>query len=95
MVLVMPLQRPRLAASSVVPLYEQVVAHVTAAVESGDLQPGERIPAIRDLADDWDVGYSTLVHAMAVLRERGILAARAGKGTFVAGGTRRAHDDDT
>jgi DNA-binding GntR family transcriptional regulator len=84
MVLAMALQRPALVVSSPIPLWEQVVKHVRAAVASGDLQPGERLPAVRDLADAWEVGYSTMTHAMAVLQEEGLLVARAGKGTFVA-----------
>jgi GntR family transcriptional regulator len=79
----MALTRPDLRPMSVVPLYEQIAAHITAAIARGDLAPGDRIPAGRDLAEDWAVGYSTVMHAMQVLQERGILAARAGKGTFV------------
>ena len=95
MVLAMPMQRPALVVSSPVPLWEQVAAHVRAAVRSGALAPGERLPAVRDLSDAWEVGYSTMTHAMAVLQEEGLLIARAGKGTFVAGGTPGAHDGDT
>lgn len=84
MVLAMPLQRPMLRPMSIDPLYEQVVSHVIAAIESGELSAGERIPALRDLADDWEVGHSTIVRAMGILQERGVLVARAGKGTFVA-----------
>jgi DNA-binding GntR family transcriptional regulator len=85
MVLAMPLERPELVVMSVVPLYEQVVTHVLAQIESGQLQPGERIPALRDLADQWSIGHSTIVRAMGILQERGALVARAGKGTFVTG----------
>ena len=83
MVLAMPLQRPALVVSSPVPLWEQVVSHIRAAIEGGQLQPGERLPAVRDMADDWEVGYSTMTHAMSVLQADGLLIARAGKGTFV------------
>lgn len=84
MLLAMPLQRPELRISSPTPLYEQVVAHFLAEIEAGRLVAGERIPALRDLAEDWEIGHSTLVHASAILQDRGVLVARAGKGTFVA-----------
>lgn len=84
MLLAMPLQRPALNASSPVTLVEQVVAHVRAAIASGQLLPGDRLPAVRYLADDWEVGYSTLTQAMGILQDEGLLVARAGKGTFVA-----------
>lgn len=84
MVLAMPLQRPVLRPMSVVPLYEQVIAHFLAEIEAGHVEPGERIPALRDLAEEWEIGHSTLVRATGILQERGVLEARAGKGTFVA-----------
>jgi len=80
----MALTRPDLRPMSAVPLYEQIARHVAAAVASGDLAPGDRIPAGRDLAEDWEVGYSTVMHAMNVLQERGVVVATQGKGTFVA-----------
>jgi len=80
----MALTRPDLRPMSAVPLYEQIARHVTAAIASGDLAPGDRIPAGRYLAEDWGIGYSTVMHAMTVLQDRGILVATQGKGTFVA-----------
>jgi GntR family transcriptional regulator len=80
----MALTRPDLRPMSATPLYEQIARHIADAVTSGDLAPGDRIPAGRDLAEDWEVGYSTVMHAMSVLQERGVLVATQGKGTFVA-----------
>jgi len=80
----MALTRPDLRPMSAVPLYEQIARHITEAIGKRDLAPGDRIPAGRDLAEDWQVGYSTVMHAMAVLQERGVLVATQGKGTFVA-----------
>lgn len=80
----MALPRPDLKASSPVPLYRQVVDHITAAVESGELRPGEKLPAVRELAEEWEVGYSTMTDAMKILVDRGVLVTSQGKGTFVA-----------
>jgi GntR family transcriptional regulator len=80
----MALSRPELNPSSVVPLYEQAADHIAAAIASGDLTPGDKLPAERDLAEDWGIGYLTVRHAIAVLRERGLVVSRVGKGTFVA-----------
>ena len=82
--LVMPLSRPDLKVSSPTPLYEQIVSHVTGSLARGDLQPGERLPAVRDLAERWVVGVNTMVHAWEILQENGILVVGQGKGTFVA-----------
>lgn len=84
MVLCMTLARPDLKHSSPVPLYMQIVEHIASAVERGDLAPGEKLPAGRDLAEEWEVGYSTVTSGVRVLIERGILVTGQGKGTFVA-----------
>jgi DNA-binding GntR family transcriptional regulator len=80
----MALNRPELKHSSAVSLKQQIVDHITDAVAQGDLRPGEKLPAGRDLAEDWEVGYSTITDAMRVLVERGVLVTGQGKGTFVA-----------
>jgi len=83
MVLTMALSRPSLNPSAVTPLYEQAAEHIAAAIASGDLQPGDKLPAERDLAEDWGIGYLTVRHAIAVLRDRGLIVSRVGKGTYV------------
>jgi GntR family transcriptional regulator len=80
----MALTRPDLKHASPVSLKQQIVDHITGAVERGELQPGEKLPAGRDLAEEWEVGYSTVTDAMKVLTDRGVLVAAMGKGTFVA-----------
>lgn len=42
------------------------------------------LPAGRELAEEWEVGYSTVTDAIADLKARGVLVAAMGKGTFVA-----------
>jgi GntR family transcriptional regulator, N-acetylglucosamine utilization regulator len=80
----MALNRPDLRRSSPVPLYRQIMEHITDSIARGDLAPGEKLPAGRELAEDWEVGYSTINDAMKVLVARGVLVAAMGKGTFVA-----------
>lgn len=84
MVLVMPLDRPDFNARSAVPLYEQAAEWIAAHIADGRLEPGEQLPSERYLSDDWEIGYQTIRHTMSVLRERGLLVSRQGKGTFVA-----------
>jgi DNA-binding GntR family transcriptional regulator len=85
MVLLMALTRPELAQSSAVPIYRQAADHIAAAITRGDLRPGDKLPAERDLADDWGIAIGTIRSAMAVLRERGLIISTLGKGTFVTG----------
>jgi DNA-binding transcriptional MocR family regulator len=64
----------------------QRLAHAIAgAVEAGLLPRGTRLPPERDLAAALHVGRPSVQAAIAELRDRGILAARQGSGTWVEG----------
>ncbi|GAA1772769.1 winged helix-turn-helix domain-containing protein [Streptomonospora arabica] len=65
-------------------VYAALAEHVVARVEAGDLVPGARLPAERDLAEEYGVAYMTVRRAMQVLRERGVIVTVHGKGTFIA-----------
>ncbi len=80
----MALTRPSLTLSSHVPIYRQAADHIAAAIAAGDLLPGDKLPAERDLAEDWGIAIGTVRSAMANLRERGLIVSTLGKGTFVA-----------
>ena len=75
---------PTFDPASATPLYAQVAEYVAAQIESGTYQRGQKLPAERDLADDWGVAYQTVRRAMRELRERGLIVSVLGKGTFVA-----------
>lgn len=70
---------------SLVPLYVQAADYITAQIASGKLTVGARLPAERDLADQWGIAYQTVRRAMRELRERGLVTSVIGKGTFITG----------
>jgi DNA-binding GntR family transcriptional regulator len=80
---------PAFNPDSVVPLYVQAADYVAAKIASGELAPGQRLPSERDLAIEWGIGYQTARRAVRELRDRGLVASRVGKGTFVAEETPR------
>lgn len=82
-------ERPEIDHGSVVPIYEQVADWVQQQIEEGRMQPGSKFADSRELAERWEIGYQTVRRAMQELRERGLVEARVGKGTFVA----RPHGD--
>ncbi len=84
MVCIMASDAPVFDKESVTPLYEQVADYVAGQIGAGHLAPGQKLPAERDLADQWDVGYQTVRRAMQELRKRGLVVSRVGKGTFIA-----------
>ena len=67
--------------------YIQVANDIAARIEVGEIS--HKLPAERALAEEYGVAYQTVRHAMAVLRERGLIITRQGRGTFVAPSARR------
>jgi 2-aminoadipate transaminase len=68
-----------------VPLYIQLRDQIRALVHSGDLRPGERIPASRELATQLGVHRTTVANAYAELESEGLISGHVGRGTFIRG----------
>jgi GntR family transcriptional regulator len=66
-------------------LYEKVAAEVRSAIADGEAKPGERLPPAKDLAAVLDVKTNTVLRALRVMREEGLLEFRRGDGISVAG----------
>jgi GntR family transcriptional regulator len=64
--------------------YMRVADDIAARIASGELKPGARLRAERDLAEYYEVSYGTVRRAMEVLRERGLITTIHGRGTFVS-----------
>jgi DNA-binding GntR family transcriptional regulator len=65
-------------------VYVQVADHITARIQAGELAPGARLPAERDLATEYGVAYDTIRRATALLRDRGLIITIVGRGTYVS-----------
>ena len=73
-----------------IPLYIQLRDQIRALVHTGDLRPGERIPASRELASHLGVHRTTVANAYAELESEGLISGHVGRGTFIrADGTSR------
>jgi DNA-binding GntR family transcriptional regulator len=65
-------------------IYAQIADHVEARIAAGELAPGARLPAERDLAAEYGVALNTARRAAEELRERGLVKTVLYKGTFIA-----------
>lgn len=79
---------PELDPLSATPPYEQIRAQVVAAVRTGALLPGARLPTVRALAGDLDLAPNTVARAYRELEQAGVVKTLGRRGTFVeASGT--------
>ncbi|HEY1621184.1 MAG TPA: winged helix-turn-helix domain-containing protein [Streptosporangiaceae bacterium] len=62
--------------------YLQVANDIESRIKGGDITL--KLPAERHLAQEYGVAYQTVRRSMQVLRDRGLIITRQGRGTFVA-----------
>lgn len=63
--------------------YMRVANDIEIRIRSGELAPGARLLSEKDLAIYYGVAYLTVRHAVAILRERGLVETVRGRGTYV------------
>lgn len=63
--------------------YQEIAERLRDWIESGTLQPGERLPSEPDLVREFDASRNTVRLALALLTNQGLVVTRQGLGTFV------------
>ena len=71
------------------PIIHQVVGQVKWLVVGGKLQPGQKLPSIRDFARRLKINPTTVTRIYKELEHAGIIVLRQGQGAFVAVNSRR------
>ncbi|MGV0990820.1 MAG: GntR family transcriptional regulator [Mycobacterium sp.] len=66
------------------PLFDQLRAGVIQAIRSGLIEPGARLPTVRELAGELDLAVNTVARAYRELETAGIVETHRRLGTFVA-----------
>lgn len=65
------------------PIYQQIIDRVILLISTGVLTAGEKMPSIRNLAQELGVNANTVARAYAELEHKGIIETVAKSGTFV------------
>src|SRR5580693_9291994 len=71
--------------SESLPLHNQVAAEIRRAIAEGEAGPGERLPLAKDMAAVLGVNKNTVLRALHILRDEGLLDFQRGRGITVAG----------
>lgn len=70
--------------SAGIPVYLQIVQQIRHAIDTGVLQTGDSLPAIRTLAGALVVSSNTVAKAYSQLEHEGLVQLRHGSGAYVA-----------
>lgn len=65
-------------------IYLQIVDNLCRQILEGQLQSGDRVASVRDLAAEFEVNHNTVMRAYANLQESGIFDNKRGIGFFVS-----------
>lgn len=68
------------------PPFRQIFIQMSAAITSGELHAGTKLPSVRTLASDLDLAPGTVMRAYADLASAGLVVSRRGRGSVVADG---------
>ncbi len=66
-----------------IPQYLQLAEHLREQIESGQLQPGDRLPSFNEMKAQFDAVQRTVEKAHALLEGDGLIRREAGRGVFV------------
>lgn len=65
------------------PIYIQLIEQLQAAIIAGQVNPGDKIPSVRDLASEAQVNPNTMQKALAELERTGLLYTERTSGRYI------------
>ena len=65
------------------PIYEQILNQMSSAIVRGEIELGEKIPSVREMAQALKVTPNTVMHAYQEMDRNGLTETRRGQGTFI------------
>jgi GntR family transcriptional regulator len=83
--MVVTMREVKLDRGDPLPLHDQVAGEIRRDIANGDVRPGDRLPPARDMAAVLGVHTNTVLRALRILRDEGVLEFRRGRGVTVTG----------
>ncbi len=80
--------------NAALPIYQQIVDQVRRQTASGQLQPGDPLPSVRNLAAEHTINSMTISKAYSQLEGEGLLERQRGKGMVIANSSQLANKKD-
>ncbi len=82
----------QISSGSKEPVYKQIVDQIEQMVAMGQLQPGDKLPAVRQLAAELVVNPNTVAKAYTTLEQKELVITRKGAGTYINNPTSSSRD---
>ena len=70
--------------SSGVHVYKQIINIIYAAIGNGELSEGDKLPTIKELAEQLEVNPNTIAKSYRELELKGVIASKRGNGSFIS-----------
>jgi len=65
------------------PIYVQIMEQIRQMVANGELEQGDQLPTVRQLATELRVNFNTVARAYRMLDEAGLISTQQGRGTYI------------
>jgi len=77
----------KIDSDSATPAFQQLIDQIHFLINTGDIKPGEKLPSIRQTAEECGLAANTVAKAMRQLEFRGLIRAQDRSGFLVTGGS--------
>ncbi len=73
-------------------LYQKIVEKIRLQILEGELKPGDRLPTVREMTQEWNCTTGTVQRAYSELSKQGLVVSRTGQGTHITESLPQAED---
>ena len=70
--------------SSGVHVYKQIINNIYEAIGNGEFKEGDKLPTIKELAEQLQVNPNTIAKSYRELEIKGVIASKRGNGSFIS-----------